>query len=411
MEFDGASFDSRTTTPGQLFVPIVAERNGHLFIGTARDRGASVHLTSEPDPFRRDGTAIEVADTAQALLALAAWARPRLDATVVGITGSVGKTSTKDLMAAACGAGRRTRANERSFNNEQGLPVTILNAPDDTEVLILEMGMRGFGHISRLCEIARPDIGVVTVVGEAHTELVGGLDGVAMAKGELVEALPAGGTAVLNADDERVAAMRSRTGAAVLTFGSIGDVRVSSIELDELARARFTIDTPWGSGATRLAVPGTHMVTNAAAAVAVAGLVGVDLDAALDALSTASVSGMRMEVSTAASGATIVNDAYNANPTSMRAALDALAAMRAQRRVAVLGLMGEIEDAEPAHRAIAEHASELGLELIVVGTDLYGVAPTADVALELGALGPGDVVLVKASRSAGLERVVRSLTS
>ena len=181
VEFEGASFDSRSTRPGQLFVPIVAERNGHEFIGAARERGATVHLTSEPDPFRRDGTAIEVADTAQALLALAEWARPRLDARVVGVTGSVGKTSTKDLMAAACGAGRRTTANERSFNNEQGLPVTILNAPDDTEVLVLEMGMRGFGEISQLCEIARPDIGVVTVVGHAHTELVGGIDGVARA--------------------------------------------------------------------------------------------------------------------------------------------------------------------------------------------------------------------------------------
>ena len=156
VEFDGASFDSRSTQPGQLFVPIVAERNGHEFIGVAREAGAPVHLTCEPDPYRRNGTAIEVADTAQALLALAGWARRRLDARVVGVTGSVGKTSTKDLMAAACGAGRRTRANERSFNNDQGLPVTILNAPDDTEVLILEMGMRGFGHISRLCEVATP---------------------------------------------------------------------------------------------------------------------------------------------------------------------------------------------------------------------------------------------------------------
>ncbi len=410
VEFDGASFDSRTTIPGQLFVPIVAERNGHEFVGTARDRGAAVHLTSEPDAFRRDGTAIEVADTAQALLALAAWARRRLDSTVVGITGSVGKTSTKDLMGAACGAGRRTTANERSFNNEQGLPVTILNAPDDTEVLILEMGMRGFGHISHLCEIARPDIGVVTVVGHAHTELVGGIEGVARAKGELVEALPPSGTAVLNADDERVAAMRSRTGAGVITFGSTGDVRVSGVELDALARARFRIDTPWGSGTTRLAVPGAHMVTNAAAAIAVAGVVGVDLETTLDALTTARVSGMRMEVSTAPSGATIVNDAYNANPTSMLAALAALAAMDADRRVAVLGLMGEIEDPEPAHRAIADRVAELGLELIVVGTDLYGVEQSADPLAAVGPLGSGDVVLVKASRSAGLERIVADLT-
>ncbi len=411
VEFDGASFDSRSTTPGQLFVPIVAERNGHEFIGAARANGAVAHLTSEPDEFRRDGTAIEVADTAQALLALAQWARGRLDAQVVGVTGSVGKTSAKDLMAAACGAGRRTTANERSFNNEQGLPVTILNAPDDTEVLIVEMGMRGFGHIAQLCDIARPDIGVVTVVGHAHTELVGGLDGVARAKGELVEALPRSGTAVLNADDERVAAMRSRTGAEVLTYGISGDVRVSAIELDGFARARFRVDTPWGSGTTQLAVPGAHMVTNAAAAIAVAGVVGVDLDAALDSLTTATVSGMRMELSTTPSGATIVNDAYNANPTSMRAALDALAAMGAGRRVAVLGLMAEIDDPEPAHREIAAHAAALGLDVVVVGTSLYGIEPASDPLSAIGSLGAGDVVLVKASRSAGLEQVVELLAA
>ncbi len=409
VEFDGASFDSRSTAPGQLFVPIVAERDGHEFVGAARERGAVAHLTSRPDPYRRDGTAIEVADTSLALLALAAWARRRLDAQIVGVTGSVGKTSAKDLMAATCGAGRRTTANERSFNNEQGLPVTILNAPDDTEVLILEMGMRGFGHISQLCEIARPDIGVVTVVGHAHTELVGGIDGVARAKGELVEALPASGTAVLNADDPRVAAMASRTGASVVTFGAAGDVCVSGVELDALARPRFRLETPWGSGTAQLAVPGAHMVVNAAAAIAVAGVVGVDLGAALDALSTATLSGMRMEITTAPSGATIVNDAYNANPTSMRAALDALAAMEACRRVAVVGLMAEIDDPEPAHRKIARRATELGLDLVAVGTDLYGIEPSDDPLGMLGPLGPGDVVLVKASRSAGLERVVAEL--
>ena len=410
VEFEGASFDSRTLRPGQLFVPIVAERDGHEFIAAARDRGAPVSLTSAPTG-SETGTAIAVTDTAGALLALGAWARARLHATVVGITGSVGKTSAKDLMATACGAGRRTTANERSFNNEQGLPVTILNAPDDVEVLIVEMGMRGFGHIAQLCDIARPDVGVVTVVGHAHTELVGGMEGVARAKGELVEALPASGTAVLNADDGRVAAMRSRTVADVITFGTSGDVRVSDVELDGRARARFRVDTPWGSGVTRLAVPGAHMVTNAAAAVTVAGLVGVELGAALDAVSTAAVSGMRMEVLTSPGGATVVNDAYNANPTSMLAALDALAAMRAVRRVAVLGPMGEIEDAEPAHRAVAVRAAELGLELVVVGTELYGIEPTTDVAGAVGPLGPDDVVLVKASRAAGLERIVAQLTA
>ncbi len=409
---DGASFDTRSIVPGQLFVPIVAERDGHEFIGAAYEAGASCHLTSGPDPFRRDHTALEVADTSEALMRLAAWARTRSRADVVGITGSVGKTSTKDLVAAACAAGRVTTANERSFNNEQGLPVTILNAPDDTEVLVLEMGMRGFGQITRLCEVARPTIGVVTAVGYSHTELVGGIEGVAVAKRELVEALPRAGTAVLNADDERVAAMASHTGADVVTYGRDGDVRISELELDDLARPRFRLDSPWGSADVRLAVPGAHMASNAAAAIAVAGSLGVDVEAAAGALAEASISGMRMERIELASGAVIVNDAYNANPTSMAAALDALAAMSARRRVAVLGLMGELDDVQGGHREVADRARALGLDVIAVGTDLYGTEPVPDapaVAEAIGGLRDGDVVLVKASRAAGLERVVEAL--
>ena len=409
VEFDGASFDSRAVRPGQLFVPIVAERDGHEYIAAARAGGAVAHLTSEPDPFRRDGTAIEVADTAQALLRLAAWARPRLAATVVGITGSVGKTTTKDMIAAACSAGRRTMANERSFNNDQGLPVTILDAPDDTEVLVVEMGMRGFGQITRLCEVARPDIGVVTVVGHAHTELVGGLEGVARAKGELVEALPASGTAILNADDERVAAMASRTAASVLTFGWDGDVRPADVTLDAAARAHFVVHSPWGRAEVTLPVPGFHMVSNAVAALAVAGSVGVDIDAAAAALAEVAVSGMRMQVVTAPGGATIVNDAYNANPTSMAAALEALAAMGASRRIAVVGLMAEVEHPQAAHADVAQLARDLGIELVAVGTDLYGIEPVDDVRARLGALAADTAVLVKASRSAGLERIVADL--
>ena len=407
--FDGADFDSRSIRPGQLFVPIVAERNGHEFIGQARAAGAVAHLTSEPDSFRRDGTAIEVADTGRALLALAQWARQQLDARVVGVTGSVGKTTTKDMIAAACSVGRRTAANPKSFNNDQGLPVTILDAPDDTEVLIVEMGMRGFGEISRLCDVARPDIGVVTVVGHSHTELVGGIEGVATAKGELVEALPPGGTAILNADDDRVAAMASRTGADVITFGWAGDVRPADVELDENARARFVVHSPWGRAHVTLPVPGMHMVSNAVAALAVAGVVGVDLDEAAASLAAASVSEMRMEISTAGSGATVVNDAYNANPTSMAAALDALAVMGAARRIAVVGTMAEIDDPAPAHREIARRAAELGIELVAVGTDLYGVGPAEDPLAAIGPVGEGDVVLVKASRSVGLERIVDDL--
>ncbi len=410
-EFDGASFDSRSLSAGQLFVPIVAERDGHDFIGAARAAGAAAHLTSAPDEYRRSGTAIEVADTSHALMALAQWARRRSSAIVVGITGSVGKTSTKDLVAAACAAGRRTTANVASFNNEQGLPITILNAPDDAEVLILEMGMRGFGEISRLCEVARPDVGVVTAVGHSHTERVDGIEGVARAKGELVAALPRSGTAVLNADDHRVLAMAARTGAAVVTYGRRADVRIGHVELDALARPRFDVETPWGKARVELAVSGLHMAWNAAAAIAVAGSVGVALDAAVDALSSAGVSAMRMEVVRLPSGATVVNDAYNANPTSMRAALDALAAMAADRRIAVLGIMAELDDPAAGHAEVASHARALGIEIVATGTAAYGIEPVADPVAALGELAAGDVVLVKASRAGGLERVVAALVA
>jgi UDP-N-acetylmuramoyl-tripeptide--D-alanyl-D-alanine ligase len=213
----------------------------------------------------------------------------------------------------------------------------------------------------------------------------------------------------LNADDERVAAMVSRTGASVLTFGWAGEVFPADIELDSWARAHFVAHSPWGRAEVVLPVPGMHMVANALAALAVAGTVGVDVDAAAAALAGVSVSGMRMEFVTSPGGATIVNDAYNANPTSMLAALDALAAMQVGRRIAVLGSMAEIEHAARAHREIADHARELGIELVAVGTDQYGVAPTDDVLTAVGLLDADTAVLVKASRSAGLERVVAEL--
>lgn len=409
VEFDGASFDSRSVEPGQLFVPLVAERDGHEFIDDALAAGAAGYLTArEP----AGGTAIRVDDTGEALMALAAWARRRWDIPVVGVTGSVGKTTTKDFTRAALSATRRVAANVRSFNNEQGLPVTILGAPDGTEALVVEMGMRGFGEITRLCDVAAPTIGVVTAVAASHTERVGGIDGVARAKRELVDALPSSGTAILNGDDERVVAMAVGAAADVLTFGLRGDVCVSGLELDELARPRFRVETPWGAARVELAASGFHMASNAAAAIAVVGVIEGRIEPAVEALATASVSGMRMQVEHTTSGAIVVNDAYNANPDSMRAALRAIGRMAATRRIAVLGTMGELDEPLAGHRRVADDATALGIEIVAVGTDLYGVDPIGDphdVGAALGPLGPGDVVLVKASRAARFERVVDAL--
>lgn len=406
-------FDSREIQSGSLFVALTAERDGHEFISAAAQAGAVVCLQSRPEFADSRLLSIVVPDTALALMDLARVMRQRLSAQVVGLTGSAGKTSTKDLILAAVGASRPVWGNQRSFNNEQGLPVTILNAPDHTEVLVLEMGMRGHGQITQLCEIAAPQVGLVTNVGYAHTERVGGIEGVAKAKGELIAALPASGTAILNADDPRVMAMVDRGPASVLTYGDAlgADVRISGLVLDVMARARCTVETPWGRYRLELRVPGAHMAHNAAAAFAVAGVCGADLTAAADALTRAEVSAMRMQIGRTLGGAVLVNDAYNANPTSMAAALEALSAMEANRRVAVIGVMAELDESERQHREIAQLARDLGIEIWPVGTDLYGLPPIADAVMAIGELGEADAVLLKASRVAGLERIAREVAA
>jgi UDP-N-acetylmuramoyl-tripeptide--D-alanyl-D-alanine ligase len=410
VDIEGAGFDTRTLRPGQLFVPLVAERDGHDFVDVALHAGAAAYLTSRP---ATRGTAIEVADTLRALMDLGAAMRRSFGGTVIGITGSVGKTSTKDMAWAALAASRRTAANERSFNNEQGLPTTILNTPDDTDVMVLEMGMRGFGEIEALCRIAMPQIGVVTRVAEAHSDRVGGIEGVARAKAELIAALPADGVAILNADDPRVRTMSGVTRAAILLFGEAtdSDVRIHDLVLDELARPRFSVDTPWGSADVHLSISGRHMAANAAAALACVGAVGGDVLAGAAALSGVGLTAMRMQVNRARSGAIILDDSYNANPTSMRAALDALVDLRAVRRVAILGVMAEISDAAAEHLAIARYAAERAIEVIATGTDMYGIEPSADAVVALGLLSGDDAVLVKGSRVAGLEKLAALLIS
>ena len=412
-EIDGATFDSRQVLRHQLFVPIVAERDGHDFIGDALKAGAGAYLTSRPEIVEGlGGTAIVVNDTARALIDAARWGRTQFPAStvVIGVTGSVGKTSTKDLIVAALSSAKRVVANVRSFNNEQGLPVTILNAPLTTEVLVLEMGMRGLGQIDDLCRIARPHIGVITRVGEAHTELVGGIEGVAQAKGELIEALPPLGVAILNADDERVLAMRSRSVAPVLSYGeSTGaDVRITDLHLDAHGRALFEVATPSGSASLNLSTPGRHMAHNAAAAIAVGEALGVPLSQMVESLRSATISDRRMQMKTTRNGALLLDDCYNANPTSMAAAIETLAQIPATRKVAVLGIMAEIENPESAYAKIAHMAQAGNIEIIAVGTDGYGSpAVSIDEAIErISQYDDSSAVLIKGSRVAGLERIV-----
>ncbi len=417
-DIDGASIDSRSVRPGQLFVPIVAERDGHDFIPKALEQGATAFLTDRSGIDRGgDVAAIEVPDTALALADLGRAARNRLNGPVVGVTGSVGKTSTKDLLAGVLATTLTTTANERSFNNELGLPLTLLGAADDTEAVVVEMGARGVGHIALLCDIARPTVGIVTRVEGVHLELFGDLESVARAKGELIEALPDDGIAVLNADHPVVAAMASRTSARVLRFGlaADADVRAENISMDDELRASFALRTPWGSAEVNLAARGEHQVANALAAAAAAGGIGVGVEAIAVGLAGAAISGLRMELTRTAGGVLVLNDAYNANPTSMAAALDSLAALAAGRRIAVLGVMAELGASAPAeHLAITARARELGIDVIAVGTDDYGpdavhVADVDEAVAALSDLQTGDAVLVKGSRVAALERVAAAL--
>jgi len=407
---DGASTDSRRLEPGQLFVPVLAERDGHDFIGGALAAGAPAYLTSRPPA---GATAVEVADTADALWVLGAHARHLVSDRVVGITGSVGKTTVKDLVAGGLAGRFRTHATHASFNNELGVPLTLLATPDGTEALVLELGARHPGDIARLRELTRPAIAVITSVGTAHAEHLGGRAGVAREKGSLIEGLARDGYAILN-DVECGPDMATRTEATVLTFGvASGDVRGTVVGRDDGLHPTVRIDSPWGSATATLAVRGDHQAANAAAAVAASVCAGVDFGTALAGVAAAEGSARRAELWRAPSGLRVLDDSYNANPASVAAALHNLALIDAPRRVAVLGEMAELgEGSDQEHRRIGDLAASLGIEVVSVGGAGYGGAPVdgLDEALELVLALPADsAVLVKASRSVGLDRLSTAL--
>jgi UDP-N-acetylmuramoyl-tripeptide--D-alanyl-D-alanine ligase len=413
-------FDSRKTQPGGLFLALPGDHvDGHSFVGDAVAAGAVAAIVTRPV----DAPSIVVADGRAALAALAGAVVQRLpDTLVVGITGSSGKTSTKDLLAQVLQQLGPTVAPPESFNNELGHPYTVLRATADTRFLVLEVSARGIGHIRELTRIAPPRIGVVLNVGSAHLGEFGSRAAIARAKGELVEALPADGIAVLNADDPVVSDMRARTAARIVSFGTSGDVRASDVTLDELGRARFTLHAD-GSAPIQLQLSGEHQVTNALAAATVALACGMPLPEVAAALSAATPrSKWRMELTERPDGVLVINDAYNANPESMRAALRALAGIgrgRSGRTWAVLGGMAELGAATATeHDAVGHAAMELGISrLVTVGEAARAIdhgsqwVPDADTAIALlcKEIQPGDVVLVKASREHGLERIAQEL--
>ncbi len=429
-----AFIDSRVVEQDGLFVALAGERvDGHEFAVAAVGAGAAAVLSGRPVGV----PAVVVDDVTAALADLARHVVAALpDLAVVGLTGSQGKTSTKDLLAQVLARAGRTVATFGSFNNELGMPLTALRADASTRFLVLEMGARGIGHIGELCTIARPHVGLVLNVGKAHLGEFGSQQAIAQAKGELVEALPPGGTAVLNADDPLVAAMASRTTQSVLTFGTTdgADVRIEALRTDAMTRASFDLVTADQRAPVTLRGLGEHQAANAAAAAAVALALGVPLAEAARALSEAdTLSRWRMEVHERADGVTVVNDAYNANPDSMRAALKSLAEIgrgRTEgRTVAVLGEMRELgASATEEHDALGRLAVRLDIhQLVVVGEAARPIHLGACLEGSWGGesvfvddndaaltwlrehLVAGDVVLLKSSRDVGLRWVGEAL--
>ena len=423
--------DSRLVRPGALFVAMPGEHtDGGSFVPEALRFGAAAVMARDGTESR--GPAVYVRSAGDALLKLAAAERRGATASVIGVTGANGKTSTKDLIAAVLAPRLRTHSSRGSFNNEVGLPMTILDAPPDTDALVCEMGARREGDVALLCEVARPDIVVVTNVGLAHLEIFGSWEAIVRSSAEPVDALGEQGVAVLNADDEVVAGYAVRSRGRVVTFGLAAgaDVHAADVMLGDEGCASFTLEMAGQSERVDLAVPGQHMVPNALAAAAVAGILGLSADECAAGLKGASVSPWRMETFITAEGVRVINDAYNANPESVAAALKAARWIaRDAALIAVFGPMAELGPiADREHARVGELATRLRVDRVVtVGDQAQAIAVAAvregvepgNVAsygdLD-GALAdvrahvrPGDVVLVKASRIAGLERLAEAL--
>ncbi len=407
--------DSRGAGPGALFVALRGERfDGHDFAGAALEAGA---VAAVVQPGTTVTPRIEVDDTSLALRDLAAAHRNELGGQVIAVTGSTGKTSTKDLLAAALPG---AVASPKSFNNEVGVPLTMLSAPASAPYVVAEVGSRGRGHIAWLGPAVRPDVAIITNLGVVHLETFGTVEVLADAKWELVETLEAGGTAVVPVDDAR---LHRSHGGNTLTFGRLptADVAVADLVVDDDGRPQFELRTPQGRARVWLPLAGAHQALNAAAAVAAGIAVGVDLDTMVDGMAHARGSAWRMEIHRGRY--TVVNDAYNANPDSVQAALETVAALPG-RHVAVLGEMAELGPVvAEEHRRMGAAAARLGYAAVVIVGNDPGYAegagslavPVADADAAFEVLGdlltPGDVVLVKASRVSGLERLALRLAT
>ncbi|NUQ87381.1 MAG: UDP-N-acetylmuramoyl-tripeptide--D-alanyl-D-alanine ligase [Glycomyces artemisiae] len=409
----GVEFDSRKAGPGGLFLAIPgAKVDGHDFAAKAHEQGVVATIATRPV----DTPAVYVDDAVAALTRLAKHIAANAKARIIGVTGSNGKTSTKDLIGQLCARLGPTVATEANFNNELGHPYTVCRTTPETEYLVLELAARGLGHITQLCDIAPPSIGVVLNVGISHLDGFGSIETTAKAKSELPQALGPDGTVLLNADDPRVAAMAGLTDATAWSFGvrEKADIRAEDVDPGD-GRHAFTLVTPAGSARVQLKLWGDHHVYNALAAAGVLWKLGATPEEIAEGLAESGrLSERRMDVFTRPDGTVVIDDSYNANPASMGAAVRALGLLPTEgRRIAVLGLMADLEELEEeCHRRLGEQARDAGIdEVIAVGEGTQPIIDGADgvtathvpdqaaaIALLENRLRPGDAVLVKGSR-------------
>ena len=432
----GISTDSRTVSGGDLFCAIVGSRiDGHECTEDAMASGAAAALVSKKVAGPHVLVPKSPDDLDPVIHALAKLAKHvrnlMLNIEVVGITGSSGKTSTKDMIGQVLSHAGKTHAPAGSLNNELGLPLTILSAPADLRYLVTEMGMRGMHQITHLCSIAQPSIGVVTNVGHAHIGEVGSVENIAKAKSELIRALPADGVAILNADDHRVSAMRGMTQATVFSYGfsAEADVRAEQVAINSNGTYSFELIYGGNRVATSIPMLGEYNVANALAAATVGLAVGMELEDIAAALTELKqMSKWRMEVIQLPKDVTIVNDAYNANPESMSAALETLASIPAEGKTwVVVGKMHELgESSKQLHEQVISHANQLEISNIVAvgeSADCYGLLDSSDSAAKsvwlpdfasatdyiVNGVNSGDVLLFKASRAEQFELLAKEI--
>lgn len=419
-------FDSRLAAKGSLFLALVGENSdGHNFIDDAKAHGATGFMTTK----EVKGDGVLVSDVLLAVRALAAYVRKQLpELIVIGITGSSGKTTTKDLLASVLSSRANTVATKASFNNELGAPVTLLECNSDTKYCILEMGARHMGDIAALCEMARPNVGVVLRVGTAHLGEFGSVEKIAQTKGELIQTLEANAIAVLGTYDPHTKAMKSLHAGRVIYFGegAQDDVRAADIEMRE-ARPHFDLVTPAGRDAVGMRLIGAHQISNALAAAAVCTALDIPIEVIASGLSTADLaSKWRMQISET-EDLLIINDSYNANPESMKAAMDSMALFAQERGGASWAFLGQMHElgaqSNELHASVAAHAHALGIDhLVTIGTRAFAAGIPAQSSTTLhycenipqaltlvSHLAPGDVVLVKASRSEHFETLSQGI--